>query len=150
MVTVVVSGGYDPVHVGHIENIRQAKLLGDRLIIILTRDDQLIAKKGYIFMPYEERKSILESIRWVDEVVENIDSGIECWESIKHYKPNILAKGGDRTEESMPETEKEACKKIGCQIIYGIGGRKVQSSSSLLKKYCDFLALKPGYETNNK
>ena len=62
MITVAVSGGYDPIHIGHVRSIREGKKLGDKLIIILTRDDQLIQKKGYYFMPYEERKEILEEL----------------------------------------------------------------------------------------
>ena len=59
---VAVSGGYDPIHIGHLRNIQEACKLGDRLIVILTRDDQLIEKKGYVFMAYAERKEILEGI----------------------------------------------------------------------------------------
>ena len=134
MTTVAVSGGYDPIHVGHIRSIREGKKLGDKLIVILTRDDQLIQKKGYYFMPYEERKEILENIEGVGQVVPNIDEGITSNESLEYYRPDIFAKGGDRSENNMPEIEKMVCAKIGCRIIYGVGGHKIQSSSSLVKR----------------
>ena len=134
MITVAVSGGFDPVHIGHIRSFREAKKLGDKLMIILTRDDQLISKKGYYFMPFEERKEILERIEGVDRVVPNIDDDITSNESLEYYRPDIFAKGGDRTEDNMPEIEKDICAKIGCKIAYGIGGDKIQSSSSLVKR----------------
>ena len=134
MITVVVSGGFDPVHIGHIRSMKEARKLGDELVVILTRDDQLVQKKGYFFMPYEERKEVLESLECVDRVVPNIDEGITSNESLEYYRPNIFAKGGDRTEDNMPEIEKEICARIGCKIAYGIGGDKIQSSSSLVKR----------------
>jgi D-beta-D-heptose 7-phosphate kinase/D-beta-D-heptose 1-phosphate adenosyltransferase len=134
MITVAVSGGFDPVHIGHIRSFRGAKKLGDNLLIILTRDDQLIRKKGYYFMPFEERKEILERIEGVDRVVPNVDDDITSNESLEYYRPDIFAKGGDRTEDNMPEIEKDLCEKIGCKIVYGVGGDKIQSSSSLVNK----------------
>ena len=134
MIIVAVSGGFDPVHIGHIRSIRDASQLGDKLMVILTRDDQLIRKKGYCFMPYEERKEVMENIKGVDIVVPNVDANITSNESLEYYRPNIFAKGGDRTEDNMPEIEKRLCRKIGCKIVYGIGGGKIQSSSSLVKK----------------
>lgn len=132
MITVAVSGGFDPVHIGHIRSITEAKKLGDELVVILTRDDQLIRKKGYCFIPYDERKEIMESIVGVDRVVPNIDDDITSNKSLEYYRPDIFAKGGDRTEDNMPEIEKVLCEKIGCRIVYGVGGAKIQSSSSLV------------------
>lgn len=133
MITVAVSGGFDPLHVGHVRHIKEAKKLGDRLIIILSRDDQMIKKKGYVFMYYDERKEILLSILGVDEVVENIDQDITSNESLEYYKPDIFAKGGDRIPDNMPPEEINVCKLIGCNIVYGIGGEKLQSSSFLIE-----------------
>lgn len=135
MKIVATSGGFDPLHFAHVRHIKEAKKLGDWLLVILTRDDQLIKKKSFVFMPYEERKEILEAISWVDEVVENIDEDITSVESLKKYKPNLFCKGGDRTPDNMPIEEIEVCKKIGCKIIYGVGGDKIQSSSELVKKF---------------
>lgn len=121
---VAVSGGFDPLHVGHVRSLKEAKRLGDRLIVILMTDYQLVKKKGYYFMSYKERKEILENITAVDVVVPNIDTDITSNESLKYYRPDIFAKGGDRTEDNMPEIEKEVCTKIGCKIVYGVGGGK--------------------------
>ena len=134
MSVVAISGGFDPVHIGHLRSFREAKKIGDKLLVILTRDDQLIAKKGYFFMPYEERREILENIVGVDRVVPNVDDGITSNQSLEYYRPDAFAKGGDRTEDNMPEIEKLTCQKIGCRIVYGVGGGKIQSSSSLVKK----------------
>jgi cytidyltransferase-like protein len=134
MITVAVSGGFDPIHIGHIRSIIEAKKLGDELMVILTRDDQLVQKKGYFFMPYEERKEVLENIVGVGCVVPNIDDDITSNKSLEYYRPDIFAKGGDRTPDNMPEIEKEICASIGCKIVYGVGGGKIQSSSSLFKR----------------
>ena len=133
-VVVAVSGGFDPIHIGHIRNIKEAKKLGNKLVVILTTDEQLIKKKGFCFMPLKERKEILESIKYVDQVFISIDKDITSAESLEIVRPNIFAKGGDRTPENMPEIEKEICKKIECKIVYNVGGKKIQSSSALVKK----------------
>lgn len=134
MIIVAVSGGFDPIHIGHLRSILEARELGDSVMVILTRDDQLITKKGYVFMTYHERKEILMRIHGVDMVLPNIDLDLSSTQSLERYGPDIFAKGGDRTEDNMPQTEKEICQKIGCKIIYGVGGGKIQSSSWLVKK----------------
>ena len=132
-IIVCISGGFDPIHVGHCRNIKEAKALGNYLIVILTRDEQLMAKKGYVFMSYEERKEILESLKWVDKVVENIDKDLSSKESLKLYKPSIFAKGGDSWDEGNLR-EMAACKENGIKVIFGVGGfNKIQSSSKLVK-----------------
>ena len=131
MITVAISGGFDPVHVGHIRYIHAAAKLGDRLVAILNSDDFLLRKKGYVFMPLEERKEILESIKGVDEVVVAIDEDQTVAKTIELLRPDIFAKGGDRVV-SVPE-EEEACRKVGCQVVFGVGGGKVQSSSWLVE-----------------
>lgn len=133
-VTVAVSGGFDPIHVGHIRHIRSAKSKGDFLIVFLQPDSWLMRKKGYVFMPYEERKEILESLRWVDMVVQVEDKGDTVVETLKKYKPDIFAKGGDRTPDNMPKEEIDVCAQEGIEIVYGAGGDKVQSSSWLVNK----------------
>ena len=131
---VAVSGNFDPVHKGHIRLFRDAWKLGDELIVILARDDQVMKKKGYVFMSYEERKEILQSIRWVHEVVENIDADISSCKSLAKYQPNIYAHGGDLLDkEHLIETD--ICHKLGIEIIVGVGGsNKEQSSSKLIER----------------
>jgi len=132
---IAISGGFDPLHCGHVRNIHDAKTRGDYLIVILTRDDQLIQKKGFVFMTYAARKEILHSIKWVDEVVPNVDPDITSCDSLRLYAPNIYAKGGDSwNNENIPEAK--VCKELGIEIIYGIGGfDKVESSSRLVKQF---------------
>lgn len=131
---VVVSGFFDPIHIGHIEHLREAKSLGEKLIVILARDDQCVMKKGYYFMPFETRKAILESLRFVDEVVQSIDQDTLCVKTLEMLKPDIFAKGGDRTPDNMPEAELETCRRLNIKIVYNVGGKKRDSSSSLIER----------------
>lgn len=130
MKIVVTSGYFDPIHVGHIELLKLAKELGDKLIVILNNDEQARLKKGKAFMPLEERKKILESIKYVDEVFISIDYDKSVCKSLEAIKPHIFAKGGDRFVGEIPETP--ICRKLGIEIIDGLGA-KIQSSSDLIK-----------------
>ena len=132
---VATGGGFDPLHEGHIRLFKEAAKLGDILVVMLNSDEQLKKKKGQTFYPSEnERKKIIESIRYVDKVIIDPGKDVTCEEALKLVNPDILAKGGDRTEESMPEIEVNVCKELGCRIVYNVGGEKVQSSSWLLKR----------------
>ncbi len=136
MTKVAISGGFDPLHIGHIRLIREAGKLGDELIIILNTDTFLLNKKGYIVMAQQERKEILENIKGVSRVVISIDKDQTVANSIRHYMPNIFANGGDRNPNNnpIPDNEISACKEVGCEIVYGVGGGKIQSSSGLVKR----------------
>jgi len=128
--TVAVSGAFDPVHIGHIRYIREAAKLGDRLVVILNSDDFLLRKKGFVFMPFLERKEILENIKGVDEVIASIDDDQTVSRTIEAIKPDIFAKGGDRTgPENIPEAE--TCRRIGCKLVANVGGAKVHSNSDV-------------------
>lgn len=137
---VVVSGGFDPVHIGHVRMFERAKKFGDKLVIILNNDNWLMLKKGSVFMPEKQRKEILEAFRAVDKVVltghKPGTKDISICEELKTIKPDIFANGGDRKPSGDPIPEVAVCKKIGTKIIYNVGkGGKVQSSSWLLAKY---------------
>lgn len=137
-ITVAVSGGFDPVHVGHVRMFQEAKKLGDRLVVILNNDNWLRAKKGYVFMPEKERKELLEAIGCVDTVVltkhPKNPTDMSVRKELALLKPNIFANGGDRTAHNTPETE--VCQSIGCEMVFSIGrGGKIQSSSWLLDKH---------------
>ncbi len=135
--TVAVSGGFDPIHIGHVRLINEAKALGERLVVIVNNDNWLIAKKGFVFMPQDERKEVLEALRCVDEVVltnhpENPDDMSVCQE-LEELKPDIFANGGDRKEGNVPEYD--VCNKLGIEMAFNVGfGGKVQSSSDLAKR----------------
>jgi cytidyltransferase-like protein len=136
-IIVAVSGGFDPVHIGHIRMFKEAKKLGDKLTVILNNDNWLLNKRGFIFMPQKERAEIIKNIKWVDNVIftrhkSNPKDTSVCAELWK-LRPDIFANGGDRKLDNIPEVE--ICRKIGCKMVFNIGhGGKVQSSSWLLKK----------------
>jgi len=132
-VVVCVAGGFDPIHKGHIKHIKKARKLGDYLVVIISRNDQMIQKKNYRLLPLEDRKAVIEELRSVDEVVVNIDKDTGCAETLRMIRPNIFAKGGDRTPDNMPASEVEACREIGCKIVYGIG-KQLGSSSNYVEK----------------
>ena len=134
--TVVVSGGFDPIHVGHVRMILDAGLHGD-VVVILNNDEWLINKKGYAFMPWEERAEILRSIKGVVNVINTIDDedGTVC-NTLRNLKEDMnlsyFANGGDRTSTTTPEME--VCQELGIGLLWNVGGGKVQSSSSLITK----------------
>jgi cytidyltransferase-like protein len=138
--TVAVSGGFDPLHIGHVRLFNEAKKLGDRLVIILNNDNWLALKKGYAFMKEEERKEIIENLESVDEVVisfhqKGTDDMSVCAE-LEKIKPDIFANGGDRFADNIPEVA--VCKGINCELVFNVGqGGKIQSSSWLLKTFND-------------
>ena len=135
---VAVSGGFDPLHIGHVRMFQEAKDLGDELVVIVNNDHWLRKKKGKAFMPEQERKEIIEAIGCVDRVVltqhpENPEDMSVC-DALREIRPQIFANGGDRTQKNIPEIP--VCEEIGCEMIFHIGhGGKVQSSSWLLEHY---------------
>jgi len=137
-IVVAVSGGFDPVHAGHIQLFEEAKQLGDELVVILNNDNWLKKKKGFVFITAKERKKIVESIKWVDRIIitkhgKNPRDMSVCAE-LASLKPDIFANGGDRTRNNIPEVA--ACKKINCKMVFNVGrDGKIQSSSWLLKKF---------------
>ena len=128
---IAVSGGFDPVHIGHIRYLKAASKLG-KVLVMLNTDEWLTRKKGKPFIPFRERKEVLEALRYVHRVVPVIDADNSDAELILLYKPDVFAKGGDRTLENIPVDEREACMRIGAQLMVIVGGRKVQSSSWLI------------------
>ena len=134
--TVMVSGGFDPVHAGHIRMIRHAAQYGD-VIVIANSDDWLFRKKGFVFMEWERRVEILNAIKGV-VLVDSVDDsdGTVC-DAIRRHKPAFFANGGDRGKSNTPE--QTVCEEIGVELLWGIGGEeKVDSSSDLAKKVRDF------------
>jgi cytidyltransferase-like protein len=137
-IVVAVSGGFDPIHIGHVRMFEEAKKLGTHLLVIINNDNWLRNKKQHIFMSDKERKEVIESLKPVDKVVltghkKNPTDMSVCAELAK-YKPDIFANGGDRKKGNIPEVP--ICEEIGCKMVFGVGkGGKVQSSSWLLEKY---------------
>lgn len=133
---VAISGGFDPIHIGHVRLINSAKELGDKLIVIINNDNWLKKKKGYCFMKEEDRVEIIKNLKAVDEVVltkhkENTDDMSVC-ESLTEIKPDVFANGGDRKQDNIPEYK--ICEELGIKMIFNVGGEKLRSSSDLVKE----------------
>ena len=132
MKTICVSGGFDPIHVGHVRLIQAASKHGD-VFVILNSDEWLMRKKGYMFMTFDERKEIIQSMSAVHDVLEvNDDDGSVC-EALERVRPHFFGNGGDRLSDNVPEVA--LCKELGIKMIFNLGGEKIQSSSDLVQSY---------------
>ncbi len=133
---VATSGGFDPVHIGHVRMFIEAKKLGDKLVVIANNDNWLRAKKGFNFMPEAERKEIIEAFAAVDEVILTLHepgcTDMSVCKELELLKPDVFANGGDRKADNIPEYE--VCERLGIHMEFNVGhGGKVQSSSDLVK-----------------
>ena len=134
--TVMVSGGFDPVHAGHIRMIRHAAQFGD-VIVVANSDNWLFRKKGFVFMEWERRVEILNAIKGVVLVDSVDDADDTVCEAIRRLKPTYFANGGDRGKSNTPE--QAVCEELGIELLWGIGGEeKLDSSSELARKVRDF------------
>lgn len=129
--TIMVSGGFDPVHAGHIRMIRAAADYGD-VIVIANSDAWLHDKKGFVFMDFNQRAEILNSIKGVILVDSVDDSDGTVCEAIRRLRPTYFANGGDRGKHNTPE--QNVCDELGIEMLWSIGGdEKVAASSDLVK-----------------
>ena len=153
---IVLSGGFDPVHRGHLRMFREASWLGHQVIVGLNSDDWLTRKKGKPFMEFEERKEILEGFKYINQVlpfddkddtandliervydIYNSDSYEHKYSDVGHaammdYYQIYFANGGDRKVDNVPEVD--VCKELDVVMLWGVGGGKIQSSSWLIDK----------------
>lgn len=132
---VAVSGGFDPLHIGHVRLFRAAGKLGDKLVVIMNNDNWLYAKKGFAFMPQKERAEIISSLPFVDKVVftdhKKNDTDKSVSRTLAKVRPAIFANGGDRFSKNVPEVA--VCKELGIKMVFNVGqGGKVQSSSWMI------------------
>ena len=125
---IAISGYFDPIHVGHIEYINNAKKLGDWLVVIVNNNNQCALKKGKYFMDEKDRVLIVKNIKAVDEVFLSIDEDKTVCKSLKKVNPDVFANGGDRKNYEIPESK--VCKENNIQIIDGLGD-KIRRSSDL-------------------
>ena len=128
MKKIAISGYFDPIHVGHIEYINNAKKLGDWLVVIVNNNNQCALKKGKYFMDEKDRILIVKNIKAVDEVFLSIDEDKTVCKSLEKVNPDVFANGGDRKNYEIPESK--VCKENNIQIIDGLGD-KIRSSSDL-------------------
>lgn len=127
--TVAISGGFDPLHVGHVRMIREAAKTAD-VIVILNSDEWLKKKKGYVFMPWDQRAEALMAIKGVCAVVDVDDRDGTVCSALRAVKPTYFANGGDRIPENTPELAE--CVELGIKPLFGVGGDKVASISELV------------------
>ena len=140
MKTIALSGGFDPAHVGHLRMMQEASKRG-RVIIILNSDVWLMRKKGYTFMSYEERKEVLEGFSCVSEVVLVDDSDNTVCEAIDRLRPDYFGNGGDRKNNNVPEVD--LCVRLGVELVWNLGGPKIQSSSDLVQSTLEITEKNP-------
>ena len=136
---IILSGGFDPVHKGHIRMFKAASELGE-VIVGLNSNQWLIRKKNNFFMPFEERKEILESVKYIGRVYKFNDDDESACDLIKNVYNKFnddfnifFGNGGDRTNKTTPEVT--FCSENNIEMVWGLGGGKIQSSSTLLKKW---------------
>lgn len=133
---VAISGGFDPVHPGHIRYIEEAASIAEEnngeLWVILNTDEWLINKKGYAFMSWDDRAYIVSRIKGVSGVIQAVDKDGTVRETLALLRPNVFAKGGDRNSDNTPE--KQVCEDLGIKTVWGVGGEKIRSSSDLVER----------------
>ena len=131
MKIVIVTGGFDPLHSGHVAYFEAARKLGDKLVVGLNSDDWLTRKKGKPFMPWHERATIINSLKVVDQVIDFDDddnSSCNAIRQVKAHNPDahiIFANGGDRTPNNIPEMVFD-----DVEFVFGVGGENKKNSSS--------------------
>lgn len=139
---VAVSGGFDPIHIGHIRLLEAAKKLGSELVVILNNDHWLKKKKGYVFMPQRDRKEILEAVRYVDRVVISKHKArpqdMSVARELRAIRPKIFAQGGDRKPGNLRSAEQHALATYGGREVFNVGGKKVRSSTELARDAIDY------------
>ena len=135
---LVVSGGFDPIHVGHVRLIADAGRLGN-VLVLLNSDSWLIRKKGRFFMSFDERKEVVEAMKWVLQAMRFDDEDGTAIEGLKKAqiaypcRNLVFCNGGDRTDQNIPEAD--FCREHGIGLLFGLGGNKIQSSSRLLEAW---------------
>ncbi len=141
---VCTSGGYDPMHPGHVSCIHESKQYGDTVVVVVNGDNFLKVKKGKPFMDLQTRCHIISYVRGVDYVIPfEIENDQTVCEALKQIKPHIFTKGGDRIDEtSIPEWQ--TCLDHNIQVISGVGHSKLWSSSDFLREWGEYWSIKNG------
>ncbi len=129
---VMCSGGFDPLHIGHLRYLKATQSVADTIVVVLNSDDWLRRKKGYVFMPWEERAEIVGALYCVLGAVYPVEDndGTVC-EALKRLKPNYFANGGDRIEANP--AEHAVCEELSIKELFNVGGAKIASSSDLVR-----------------
>jgi cytidyltransferase-like protein len=128
---ICVSGGFDPLHIGHLAMVREASERG-ALTVILNSDEWLARKKGFVFLPWEQRAAIIGDLRYVQAVSAVDDTDNTVCEALARLKPRYFANGGDRGPDNTPEMK--LCRDLGIEMLWNIGGGKADSSTAIARK----------------
>ncbi len=132
---VATSGGFDPIHPGHISSLQASAQFGDVVAVIVNGDAFLRAKKGRSFQDLQTRCLIVSAIRRVDYVVPfEIEGDLTVCEALRRLRPNVFTKGGDRVD-AQSIAEWEVCKELGIEVVTGVGADKQWSSSWFLEAW---------------
>jgi cytidyltransferase-like protein len=143
---VVLSGGFDPMHIGHLRMIQESANMAQIVVVGVNSDEWLMRKKGYVFMPCEERLEMVQGTRGVSKAMEfddNDNSACDLLRRVRSLWPNFkvaFANGGDRTSDNIPEIP--VAEELGVHLIWGVGGGKIQSSSDLVNSHPRYASLK--------
>ena len=143
---VVLSGGFDPMHVGHLRMIQESAKMAEIVIVGVNSDEWLMRKKGYVFMPHEERVEMVQGTRGVSKAMafdDDDNSACDLLRRVRALWPNFkvaFANGGDRTSDNIPEIP--VAEELDVHLIWGVGGGKVQSSSDLVNAQPRLASLK--------
>lgn len=131
MNTICVSGGFDPLHEGHLQMFKEAAAQGS-LTVIINSDAWLLRKKGFVFLPWRQRAMIIADLRHVAAVAAVEDSDDTVCEALRRLRPRFFANGGDRKPGNTPEMA--LCEELGIGMLWGVGGGKADSSSEIARK----------------
>lgn len=128
----MVSGGFDPLHIGHLSLFKDIIKFGNIIVVALNSDEWLIKKKGYVFMSWKERKGILEALEMISWVISVDDEDGTVCKALESLKPEYFCNGGDRINGQPMESS--VCQKLRIREVFGVGGTsKIQSSTALVK-----------------
>lgn len=125
---VALSGGFDPLHAGHLEMINNAAKIGN-VVVILNTDEWLIRKKGFVFQSFQDRRAILINLVGVTYISKAKDKNNTVEETLRDLRPDIFVNGGDRKEDNTPEMD--VCKELGIEMRFNVGGGKLNHSSGI-------------------
>ena len=143
---IVLSGGFDPMHIGHLRMIQESAKMAEIVIAGVNSDEWLMRKKGYVFMPHEERVEMVQGTRGVSKAMafdDDDNSACDLLRRVRALWPNFkvaFANGGDRTSDNIPEIP--VAEELDVHLIWGVGGGKVQSSSDLVSAQPRLASLK--------
>ena len=143
---IVLSGGFDPMHIGHLRMIQESAKMAEIVIAGVNSDEWLMRKKGYVFMPHEERVEMVQGTRGVSKAMafdDDDNSACDLLRRVRALWPNFkvaFANGGDRTADNIPEVP--VADELDVHLIWGVGGGKVQSSSDLVSAQPRLASLK--------